>query len=105
MTIQGMIDFCKENNYQEISLPEHIRKYYGADMDYSRLCTVTNKFHDLMIQCILNINNDAYIDEIYIDYEEDKENPTIIVLQATEQSENLLEYRELRNLDDDMNWI
>ena len=104
MTIQGMIDFCLENNYQEISLTSHIKKYHNADLSNIRICTVRNDLHDLMIQAVFDEQNNDYIKEIYIDYEEDKQNPIVIVLQATEITENKLPYIELRSIDFDMNW-
>lgn len=102
MTIQGMIDFCKEN-YEEISLADHIRIFYNSDIDRSRLCTVTNKFHDFMLQSVLN-NNEELI-EVYIDYREDPENIINIAFECTDDSTSKIPYIELRNLDFDMNWV
>ncbi len=100
MTIQQMIDFCKENNYEEISLADHIKHFYNSDIARDRLCTVSNDTHKLFIQAI--VENEE-IDEIYINYEEN--DPAIAIAFLYTDPSKKLNYWELRSLDFDMGWL
>lgn len=103
MTIQGIIDFCREN-YEEISLADHIRIFYNSDIDRSRLCTVVNKFHDFMLQSVLDENEQ--IIEIYIDFRENPENIVNVAFMFSEEGEHeKIPYMEIRNIDFDMEWV
>lgn len=105
MTIQQITDYCSEN-YNEISLADHIRIFYNSDQALDRLCTVTNNFHNLMIQSVLDDSEN--IIEIYIDYREDPDNIICRAFQFDPEAEGVISkipYIELRNIDFDMGWV
>lgn len=99
MTVQQIIDYCSEN-YQEISLADHIKHYYNSDISSERLCSVSNNLHKLFIQAIIE---DNLIDEIYINYEEN--DPGVAIAFLYSDAEKRLSYWDLRDLDSDMGWL
>lgn len=114
MTINEMIDFLEEN-YEEIDVFEHINawsKEIATGYNTFATCIFVNLEHDTTIQSMVYYPTNETtpleicpIYEIYIAYEEDKNNQIHRVFRYTDSKKEHMSYMEIVTIEQAMDWI
>lgn len=114
MTINEMINFLEEN-YEEIDVFEHINtwsKEIATGYNTFATCIFVNLDHKTTIQSMVHYPTNETtpletcpIYEIYIAYEEDKNNQIHRVFRYTDPKKEHMSYMEIVTIEEAMGWL